>query len=45
MVFNQISEEIAQESSTKSNNQPNISIKKKIYTCDELEGRKMRLSK
>lgn len=45
MGFNQISEEIAPKSSTASNNQSENSIKKRIYTCDELEGRKMRLSK
>lgn len=45
MGFNKISEEIAPKSSTASNNQSENSIKKRIYTCDELEGRKMRLSK
>ena len=42
MVFNQISEE-----ESTSNDQPDTeySIKKKIFTCEELEGRKMSLSK
>ena len=40
MVFNQISEE-----QSTSNDQPEYSIKKKIFTCEELEGRKMKLSK
>jgi hypothetical protein len=39
MVFNQISE----EESTSSDQE--YSIKKKIFTCEELEGRKMSLSK
>ncbi|CAG9807554.1 unnamed protein product [Chironomus riparius] len=39
MVFNQISEE-----QSTSNDQPEYSIKKKIFTCEELEGRKMKLN-
>ena len=39
MAFNQISEEIVQGNCTSRRDQPENSMKKKIFTCEELEGR------